>query len=87
MMSVMRFTSGTWEKGEEMTRAPRNRTITLSDKEREDYRHRLLKIDSPILLKQILNRVINQNISEVIDFLSPSPKIANYERLAKEACI
>ena len=54
-----------------MTRAPRNRTITLSDKEREDYRHRLLKIDSPISLKQILNRVINQDIFEVIDFLPP----------------
>jgi len=54
-----------------MTRAPRNRTITLSDKEREDYRHRLLKIDSPISLKQILNRVINQDIFEAIDFLPP----------------
>ncbi len=52
-----------------MTRAPRNRTITLSDKEREDYRKKLLKINRSISLEQILNRVINQDIFEVIDFL------------------
>ncbi len=52
-----------------MTKAPRNRTMTLSDKEREIYRHKLLRIDSPVSLGQILNRVINQNIFEVVDFL------------------
>ena len=52
-----------------MTKAPQNRTITLSDKEREIYRHKLLRIDSPVSLGQILNRVINQNIFEVVDFL------------------
>ena len=54
-----------------MARAPRNRTITLSDKERESYSRKLLKIDSPVSLEQILNRVINQNIFEVVDFLPP----------------
>ena len=52
-----------------MTRAPRNRSITLSDKERENYCRKLLKIDGPVSSKQILNRVINQDIFEVIDFL------------------
>jgi site-specific DNA-methyltransferase (adenine-specific) len=52
-----------------MIRAPRNRTITLSDKEKEDYRHKLLKIDKPVSVEQILNRVINQDIFEVVDFL------------------
>lgn len=53
-----------------MTIAPQNRTITLSDKERENYRHKLLlKINTPVSLEQILNRVINQDIFEVVDFL------------------
>lgn len=52
-----------------MRRAPRNRTITLSDKERENYRSKLLKINGSVLLEQILNRVINQDIFEVVEFL------------------
>jgi len=52
-----------------MARAPRNRTITLSDKERKNYRRNLLKIDSSASLTQILNKVINQDFFEVIDFL------------------
>lgn len=52
-----------------MTRALRNRTIALSDKEKEIYRRKLLKINSPVSLEQIVNRVINQDIFEVIDFL------------------
>jgi len=52
-----------------MRRAPRNRTITLLDKDRYAYRQKLLKIDRPVSLEQILNRVINQDIFEAIDFL------------------
>jgi site-specific DNA-methyltransferase (adenine-specific) len=52
-----------------MTRAPRNRTITLTDKERESYRRKLLKIDNPLSLEQILNKVINADIFEVVDLL------------------
>ena len=52
-----------------MARAPRNRTITLSARERESYRYRLLKIDNPARLEKILNKVINQDIFEVVDFL------------------
>jgi site-specific DNA-methyltransferase (adenine-specific) len=50
-------------------KASRNRTITLSDRERENYRHRLLRINNPVSLEQILNKVINQDIFEVVDFL------------------
>lgn len=54
-----------------MTKAPRNRTLTLSDKERGNYGRKLLKIDSPVSLEQILNGIINQDIFEVVDFLPP----------------
>jgi len=55
-----------------MTGAPRNRTITLSDEERENYRQKLFRIDSPISsVEQILNRVIHQDIFEAVDFLPP----------------
>lgn len=52
-----------------MTRAPRNRTITVLDSERKTYRDNLLKIARPVSLEQILNKVINQDFLEVIDFL------------------
>ncbi|MFB0525146.1 MAG: DNA methyltransferase, partial [Phycisphaerae bacterium] len=52
-----------------MPRAPRNRTITLLDSERKTYQDHLLKIDGPVSLDQILNKVINQDFLEVIDFL------------------
>ncbi len=50
-------------------KAPRNRTITLSDKEKKDYNKRLLRINSPTSVRQIVNRVINQDIFEIVDFL------------------
>lgn len=52
-----------------MTRAPRNRTLTLSDEERVNYSQKLLKVDRPVPLEQILNRIINQDIFEAVDFL------------------
>lgn len=52
-----------------MKRAPLNRTMTLSNKEREIYRQELLKIDRPVHLEQIINKVINQDFWEVVDFL------------------
>ena len=54
---------------DKMTTAPRNRTITLSDNERGNYHHNILKIHSPVPLKEILNKVINQDIIEVADYL------------------
>jgi len=52
-----------------MARAPRNRTITLSDSERKNYFHNILKIHSPVSIQEILNKVINQDIIEVSDYL------------------
>jgi site-specific DNA-methyltransferase (adenine-specific) len=52
-----------------MDGAPRNRTLRLSDNERKTYRQDLLKINSPVPVKQIRNRVINQDILEVADLL------------------
>jgi len=52
-----------------MKKAPRNRTITLSDKEKDEIRKRLLKINRPVSLEELLNKVINQDIYEVVDSL------------------
>lgn len=50
-------------------RAPRNRTITLSDAERELYGSRLLSLDGPVQLDAILDRTIHQNTLRILDFL------------------
>jgi len=50
-------------------RAPRNRTITVSDKERAFLLSRLKKIHHPVELKEIENSTINQDIYEILDYL------------------
>lgn len=50
-------------------RAPRNRTIILSENEREKYRKRLIKINKPVSIDEILNKTIHQDIFEVLDYL------------------
>lgn len=50
-------------------RAPRNRTIDLSDSERVNYKKRLIKIDKPVSANDVLNKTIHQDIFEVIDHL------------------
>ena len=50
-------------------RAPRNRTITLDDAERERYGNCLLSLDGPAQLDMILNRTIHQNTLTVLDYL------------------
>ena len=52
-----------------MTKASRNKTITLSENEKIIYRQKLLKINESVSIEQILNKTINQNIFEVIDHL------------------
>lgn len=52
-----------------MTRATRNRTITLSDQEREIYRSKLLKLNGEVSIDKILNKMINQDMFEVIELL------------------
>ena len=49
-----------------MERAPRNRTITLSDQERADYHRHLLEIASSVSVNNILNRVINQDFLHIL---------------------
>ncbi|NJK40689.1 MAG: site-specific DNA-methyltransferase [Acaryochloridaceae cyanobacterium SU_2_1] len=50
-------------------RAPRNQTITLNSQEQRKYKKRLLQLDQPVELPDILNRTIHQDLFEVIDFL------------------
>lgn len=50
-------------------KAPLNRTITLTDKEKLQYRKELIKITKPTHLNTILNKVIQQDFWEVIDLL------------------
>jgi site-specific DNA-methyltransferase (adenine-specific) len=51
------------------TRAPRNRTITLTDEEKSRYRTQLVWLDSPATTEAILNRTICQNLFETLDYL------------------
>ena len=52
-----------------MPRAPRNRTITLSSGEEERYIKSLVKLNAPVKLDVILNKIINQDIVEAAGFL------------------
>lgn len=52
-----------------MGKAPRNRTITLSDRERVDYRRHLLEIARPASVNSILNSIINQDLHDILDWL------------------
>src|SRR3990167_5440678 len=53
-------------------RAPRNRTINLSDKEFSVLKNRLVKIKKPVSLKEIENKTIHQDIFEALDYLPDS---------------
>lgn len=50
-------------------RAPRNRTITLTDEERATYQQRLLRLDKPVSLQDVINRTINQDLLQIMSFL------------------
>jgi len=50
-------------------RAPRNRTIELSENEREKFKNRLIRIDKRVSVGDILNKTIHQNIFDVLDHL------------------
>ncbi len=52
-----------------MEKAPRNKTITISNKEREKYRVALRRITDEVPVEEISNSVINQDIFDLIDFL------------------
>lgn len=50
-------------------RAPRNRTITLDDSEIARLKKKLVKIENAVSVSDIVNKTINQDIFQVIDFL------------------
>lgn len=50
-------------------RAPLNRTIVLTESEIEKYRRELIRLDRTVSIEDILNKVINQDFWEVIDYL------------------
>ena len=49
--------------------APLNRTVTLSKDERKSYKKELIKINKPTDVNNLLNKVINQDLFEIIDYL------------------
>ncbi len=50
-------------------RAPRNRTIALSDEERQLYRNGLLRLLGPVELDEIQDRTINQDLFTILGWL------------------
>ncbi len=50
-------------------RAPRNRTITLTEAERHRYRARLVRLNGPATLAEIVNRTLCQDVFEILDWL------------------
>lgn len=53
-------------------RAPRNRTLSLTEAERHKYRSRLLRLEEPVHLDQVENRTICQDLLEVLNYLPSS---------------
>lgn len=51
------------------TRAPRNRTISLTQQQRDLYRPQLLRLNGPVTISEILNRTICQDVFEILDWL------------------
>lgn len=50
-------------------RAPRNRTVTLSESEMRAYQQNLLTISRPATASQVENRIIAQDLFEILDYL------------------
>jgi site-specific DNA-methyltransferase (adenine-specific) len=47
-------------------RAPKNRTLTLTAAERDGYQQRLVKLDRPATLAQIIHKTLNQSLAEAL---------------------
>ena len=54
------------------SRAPRNRTMTLTGEEQEYFRSRLIKLDSEAPVEAILNRTIHQDLFKALAYLPPT---------------
>ena len=50
-------------------RAPRNRTVTLSDEDISRLKKRLIKLNKPVSLDEIENKTIHQDIFEALEYL------------------
>lgn len=50
-------------------RAARNRTLTLTDEERQHYRHRLITLTETTTAEAIINKTIHQDLFETLDKL------------------
>ena len=53
----------------ERSRAPRNRTITLSDEEKARYSTQLIRLNAPAPAETILNKTICQDLLAILDYL------------------
>lgn len=53
----------------EKIRAPRNRTITLTEAEKAYYQTRLVRLDSPVSVETIYDKTICQDLRIVLDYL------------------
>ena len=54
---------------QDKTRAPRNRTIILTEPEIRRYEKRLLCLNGPVSLEQVIGRTICQDVFEILDWL------------------
>jgi len=46
-----------------------NRTLTLSDKEIDTHKSKLIRLDKKVSIKQIKNKIVHQNLEEAIEYL------------------
>ena len=56
----------------EKQRAPRNKTLSLSDNDFTKLKKRLIKVDKTVALNEIENKTIHQNVFETLDYLPNS---------------
>lgn len=68
-MTVQFYPELELDKSNLKTKAPRNRTIELSDKEKKKFSERLIKVSENSDLNFILNKTINQDLFKTIEFL------------------
>jgi len=54
---------------EQKERAARNRTIRLSDEERNVYTKRLLRLDQRVPVERLQNKTLNQDLFQILDYL------------------
>ncbi len=54
------------------TKAPRNKTITLTNAERLNFKHQLLKLHDHIKISEVIGKTINQSINIASEFLPAS---------------